>query len=343
MQKTLIIGFGRAGRGLHWHCLRRAYADDVTGQLFNQTVGVVDPKADSRDREEPNLVFFSSLNEVAGFDPDHTVVHICTPPELHEAMLSEAAEHGYTRIIMEKPLTTTMTQLDRIRLIQERYAIDLLVVANWLSSTLTERLHALIQSGVYGPLRHIKAEQDKPRLSRTIANPSHENAFDVEIPHLAALALFLGGTEIEVVSAESADMRIDGRIFPHMGRARMSMLHHRRLTSELHSNLEAPIRKRRIELYFDRHRVIGYYPSSQDDSFSWMKTYGADGRLLEEKVMYDDTLSAVFMQYYNYYDGRSSKPVSDLAFNARVVSAICQAKSLCGLMLEEDSIREVMT
>ncbi|MNI04289.1 putative oxidoreductase [compost metagenome] len=335
MLRSLIVGFGRAGRGLHLHCLRKAFADEPGADLFDPRIGAVDPRCNLSEPMEHNLELFSSLDDVTAFDKDSTVVHICTPPEQHLETLRQVAERGYTKIIMEKPLTTTLSELKKIREVHKEFDLDLLVVANWLSSSLTDRLYQLIQSEVYGQLRHVTAIQNKSRLSRTLANQSHGNAFDVEIPHLVALIMFLGGTKVEVVTAEADDMHIDDRIIPGMGRAHLSLLHRNGLTSELLSDLEAPVRQRCIHLYFDQYRVVGYYPSGQDDSYSRIRIYSAEGHLISQQVMYDDPLTSVFTEYYQYYAGHCGKPISDMEFNAAVIAAIHQAKAKSGLILEE--------
>ncbi|MDA1478069.1 Gfo/Idh/MocA family protein [Bacillus changyiensis] len=335
MQQSLIIGFGKAGRELHLHCLRKAYSDHSHTNLFDQKIGVVDPYVKPSDFEKEDIQFFSNIEEVAGFDPKNTVVHICTPPEVHSETLKQVAELGFTKCMMEKPLATSKEELASIHEVIEKFSIDLLVVANWLSSTLTSRLVEIIKTKTYGQLLHIVAEQNKARLSRTMSNHSHGSAFDVEIPHLMALALYLGGTDVAVVSAKVDDMHIGNLTVPHMGQANISLLHHNGMTSELLSNLKNPIRERCIRLYFKEHRVLGYYPSSKDDSYSWIKIYSASGKLMEERVMYDDPLSSVFTEYYQYFDGSKEKPVSDVQFNSHIVKAICQAKESCGLMFTE--------
>ncbi|GAF06919.1 Gfo/Idh/MocA family oxidoreductase [Paenibacillus pini] len=223
MLQSLIIGFGRAGKGLHHHCLRKAYQLGSHADLFNPHVGVVDPKFAEIGSSQPNVTSFSHMDEVQGFEPANTVVHICTPPELHTNALLEVVQRGYRMIIMEKPLTTTEKELEVIRDIQNIYRCEILVVANWLSSSLTRSIHALIKSGIYGSLRFITAEQNKSRLSRTLANPSHHNAFDVEIPHLVALALLLGGKNAQVVQSEVRDMRIGEHVIPNMGMATLTL------------------------------------------------------------------------------------------------------------------------
>ncbi|WP_019392589.1 Gfo/Idh/MocA family protein [Priestia filamentosa] len=336
MQQSLILGFGRAGRQLHLHCLRKAMANHPT--LFNQNIGVVDPNIHSCNFKEKNIKFFSNLREVEGFNPFSTVVHVCTPPELHGEALEQAAKLGFTKFIIEKPLSTTIQELEKIHEINKKYNLDILVVANWLSSSLTFELVDIIQSRKYGPLLHIVAEQNKARLSRTINNKSHGNSFDIEIPHLMALSLFLGGSNVEVVAANTSDMYIENHVFPHMGTASIDLLHSNGITSKLSSNLESPIRERCIRLYFRDYRIVGYYPCSQEDSYAWINIYSSDNQLLDKKVMYDDPLPRNFSDYYEYFNNSRDKPISDLDFNSRIVTALYKAKETCGLILSEEYI-----
>lgn len=344
MQKSLIIGFGRAGRGLHYHCLRKAYQMGSATNLFDQNIGVVDPYMDQTKVKEDSIIFFRNIGKIIGFDPKNTVVHICTPPEIHSESIKQSAELGFTKFIIEKPLASSLEELNKIRKVKEKYNLDLLVVANWLSSSLTLKLVEILDNGVYGPLLRMVGEQNKARLTRTISNPSHGNAFDVEIPHLVALALRLGGSNVEVVQAKATDMNIGEYSFSYMGGASMTLSHQTGVTSELLSNLESPTRERCLRLYFKECTVIGYYPCSQDDSYSWLKMYSTEGQLLEEHVLFDDPLPSVFTEYYQYFETLTKKPISDLEFNTHVITTICQAKKHCGLMIEEADIeKEVIT
>lgn len=332
MRRSLIVGFGRAGRGLHHHCLRKAMELETCSGLFDQCIGVVDPMIREIGIDDSKLNLFSEWEQAAArFEPEHTVVHICTPPILHVPVLRQAIGHGYRKIIMEKPLTTSLSELEVLQELQSKHCFDVLVVANWLSSSLTKKIQCLIQSGELGPLREIRAEQNKPRLTRTLANASHGNAFDIEIPHIVALALALGGKNAEVLDAEASDMRIGEQVFPSMGSAKMTLRHAGGITSQLGSNLASPIRERVVRLFFDNQIVCGYFPSGGDDSYSWLRVYSSSGILLDEQIVYDDPLTAVFEDFYRYYNGEGPKPMSDIHFNACVVKIISQAKALYGL------------
>jgi len=333
MRRSLIVGFGRAGKGLHYHCLRKAIQLETGSALLDPYIGIIDPQLTDLGIADPNLELFTDWHEaMPEFQPDRTVVHICTPPALHASALRQAAAHGYRHIIMEKPLASSLLELEEIQQLQAAYRLEVLVVANWLSSSLTRRLQRLLQTGELGPLREIAAFQNKPRLTRTLSNSSHGNAFDVEIPHIAALVLAIGGMTAEVVAAEVTDMRIGQVQIPKMGSAHLTLQHAGGVVSRLNSNLASPIRERAIRLDFDGHTIIGYYPSGQDDSYSWMRVYTKEGQPLHEEIIFDDPLTAVFEDFYSFYSGQGPKPVSDLPFNASVVQTICQAKSLCGLL-----------
>lgn len=341
MQQSLIVGFGRAGQGLHLPCLRKACTHYSDLDLFDPLIGVVDPHVSAPPQSDQQIKWFPHLDHVQDFDPSTTVVHICTPPDLHESTLQAVAEHGYKKIIMEKPLTTTMDKLEHIRFMNGQHGLDLLVIANWLSSTLTSYLLDMIRSGIYGAPIHIAAEQNKARLAKSLRETKQSSAFDIEIPHLVALALYLGGTDAEVLTADAQPMITPERTIPHMGYARMTLLHHDTgITSELYSNLATPIRKRVVRITFKHHTVVGYFPCAQDDSYSWVKVYDSNGWLIDTQVFYDDPLSAVFFEFYHYYDGQSRKPISDLAFNSHVVTSICRAKALCGLNFTEVHLEE---
>lgn len=331
MLKTLIVGYGRAGEGLHLPCLRKARLRPGGAGLFADTVGVVDPvRASTSCHDAAGLARFENLAQVRGFDPAETVVHICTPPDSHLTALRQVTDRGYTRILVEKPLVPSERELDEVLALQE-YGCDILVVANWLHSTLTARLRGLLQSGRFGGLRHLRFAQHKPRFSRTLDSRGNDSAFDVELPHQVALALHLAGEWAEVLSARSTDLCVNGTTVPHMGSARITLLHSAGLASTLTSRLDAFCRLRRIELEFDDHRVIGHYPIEGGECFAGLKVRGPDGRVLRSEVFADDPLTECFVACYRSFHGTGEKPISDVRFNAAIVSTICRAKDLCGV------------
>lgn len=331
-RRSLIVGFGHAGRDLHLRCLRKAWVRYRDEDIFDETVGVVERRAAERGfqwREE--FAVFPALSEVRGFDPDVTVVHICTAPPDHLPAFREVAARGYRKILVEKPVTTSEWELLEILDLAQRRALDIQVAANWLSSSLTARLSDLVTSGRFGRLLALRVEQHKPRFTRTLMHRHHRTAFEVEMPHQVALALYLGGTDSKLLNAATSPMRVDGMTIPHMGTAEIRLLHGNRIPSLLQSDLTATIRMRTVNLRFPDCHVVGYYPVSADDDYSRLTITDPASRPLESELMVDDPMTTWLRDCYRHFAGRGPRPSSDLRFAAEVVSIICQAKALCGV------------
>ena len=322
---SLIIGLGNAGGGLHLPCLRKLHGR-------SGLIAAVDPVAVAPDIPEARgLRVFRHLADVEDFRPDDTVVHVCTSPESHPQVIRSAGEMGYTRVLSEKPLAASVAGVEEIRRVRAGHNIEILVVANWLHSRLTARLVTLIETQLFGSLRTVTVEQHKPRFARTLANPSHGTAFDVEIPHQVALALRLAGRPLAVTRASSGPMRIGGQVFTHMGAAGMVLRHAGEVTSVLRSDLCACRRERFVRVEFDDgHQALGFYPVDREENFSRLDIYDWQGRLVSRDTFEDDVLTACFAECYGYFSGAASRPVSDVEFHADVTSVIDQAKLLCG-------------
>jgi predicted dehydrogenase len=336
MFQSLIVGFGKAGRDLHLRCLRKAQVKHRQEHLFDETVGIVDPRLSELNAGiDQRIPMFRSVDKVQGFDPASTVVHICTAPADHFTALRQVADQGYTKIVMEKPLTPYVGELADIQHLSEERDMEILIVANWLSSSLTARLRTLLSSNQFGKLLRIKSEQHKSRYFRTLNSPGHATAFDVEMPHQLVLALYLGGQDVYVNMAKSSAMQCGTTIIPYMGSAQLGLLHANGTSSFLFSDLTTHIRKRSVELHFENHRIIGYYPTDGEESYSRVTIYDCDDRMLETELLEDDPLTTCFVEFYRYYSGRASKPISDLRFNMAAISVLARAKALCGITVPE--------
>ncbi len=332
MFQSLIVGFGRAGNHLHLHCLRKARKLYLNEQIFGDIIGIVDPKiVPAAFVHEDTVRVFNDLMDVQGFDPALTVVHVCTPPADHLAVIRRIAGLGYTKIIIEKPMVMSMREVEEIRRLQEKWHLDLLVVAVWLSSALTKWLRDVVDSNRFGPLLQLTFEQHKPRFLRTLRDSGHTTAFDVELPHQVALALYLVGQEAQVIDAACTDMNLGAKAIPYMGGARMTMLHVRGAHSFLSSNLTAQSRRRFVKLSFRDHTVEGCFPASREISYSHLTVYDSHHNILESNRLDDDPLTTCFREYYSYYIRDDCRPVSDLHFNTIVISALTQARVLSGV------------
>ncbi|GAA2796655.1 hypothetical protein [Saccharopolyspora taberi] len=318
MLQPLVVGLGRAGAGLHLRVLAQSRA--AQQELFTSgPVIACDPRPDAVSRR-PDVTTADSLESaVALVDPLSTVAHVCTPPVARIGVISELADHGITRFIVEKPLAAGRNELDAIDRIRRARGLDLVVVAHWLSAELTRRLAELVGGGDLGALRSISFAQHKPRFSRSTATAGHPTAFDVEIPHSLGVVLRLAGPA-EVVESHCADMRIGARTVPGMGGARLVLRHRSGVVTEIRSDLTSPVQERRIRLDFERGSAIGHFPLSEHDDHAQL-TIGT-----EHHVFRDDALTAFVTDAYRRFHVPGASAESDFALHLDAVRLICDAK-----------------
>jgi predicted dehydrogenase len=327
MQSTLIVGFGRAGRGLHWNVLRRLRGSGEHAGLFRAEPPVVwDAKPIDRAVEEEGVRVAGNLDEArALLDPGHTVVHLCTPPAQRLPVLRDLARLGFRQILVEKPLVSDVSDLERIDEVRHGQSLRMMVVAHWLESELTRRISLVIRGGGLGPLRSIRFHQHKPRLLRTLNTTGHPTAFDVEMPHSVGVVLRLAG-DAKVGDAEWGDMRIGSITVPRMGTARLHLDHDSGVRTEILSDLASPVRQRMIELDFDRGRVVGHYPISEEDDHAHLTVTA--GPRQAGTVFRDDSLGRFLVRAYERFaSGADLDP--DFTLNTRVVLLLDAAKTHC--------------
>jgi predicted dehydrogenase len=332
MRQTLIVGFGRSGRDLHLRCLRRVPPAAGNGAAASR-IGIVDVGKRPLSADLTDVEAFGSLDDARQhFDAD-TVVHVCTPPSTHLDVVREAARLGYSRIIVEKPLVDRAADLVTIETLVTRYRLTVFVVANWLSSALTWRVRELLHHRPDREWSRVTISQVKPRFSRTLSTVSRETIFDVEIPHQIALSLFLGGGDLEVRRAECTDMVVNSTRIPYMGKATITLEDKHGRVIVVYSDLTAPVRQRSVEVVFDDGtRTVGYYPSTDADSFSQLLTYQKQHETpVAHEILLDDPLASFLREVYSYFEQGGRRPASDVGFNAAVVSTISKAKAACGL------------
>lgn len=336
MLQTLIIGLGRAGAGLHLPVLDRIRSNEDKGKIFADHPIVVCDPARPRTQGCPSVISLESIVDCPRFtDPDHTVVHLCTPPAGRVGLIAELARLGFRRIIVEKPLVNRIDEFDTIVGLKARYGLDIVVVAHWLCAELTHRLVDITDKGALGALREITVSQHKSRFSRSITTSGHITAFDVEIPHAIGVVLRLAGPA-QLVSAECTAMSCDDWELPGLGGARLTLRHTGGVRSRLHSNLMSPVRERRITLRFEWGVVIGHYPVSADDDFARLRMI-ADGRR-EHRVFRDNALETFLLDSYRYFAGAVPAPDAGFDFQAGAAWLLLTAKAASDVARSQDGM-----
>ena len=324
--RALVIGYGSAARRFHLPALLRLQS----AHALRAPVGVVDPAAEWAVDPTGRLAFSRTLAGLEpDFSPNDTVVHICTPPHTHATVIRQCAEAGYRRVIVEKPLVTTRTDLTEVKRLAAEAELDVLVVANWLSSKLTEAVSEYLRADRSG-VERITLRSSKPRIAKSLASTAHATAFEVEMPHMIALASHLCGPDLHVRSAHSRDLVVDGRCVLMMGAADLLLRSGDGHDVHLVTDLRSPRRERSVFVRLrDGRRLIGHFPCHSDDLYSQLSIVASDGHPLDHRIFEDDTVYAFVAHAHGYFAGRREKPRSDLEFHARGTELLVEARDLC--------------
>jgi predicted dehydrogenase len=332
--RTLIIGAGRAGRGLHLAGITRARALCPDGVFARQRPVAIDPSPRARGAalDEYDVDVRASLDAADHGHAASTVAHVCTPPLERVAIIRALAKLGYRDLLVEKPLATTRAELEQVESLAAAFGLRIGVVSPWLSSTLTMRLQEHMRAGDVGRVRRITVYQHKPRFSRTLEGVHHPTAFDVEVPHSVALALVLCGLDAVVVDAACRHMEIDGVVVPFLGAARLRLRHGAGVVVDIHSDLTAPVRRRTVRVEGETGALTGYYSICGDDHYAQLARAGRGTTRRSREIFRDEPFPRMLAQWYRGVAGIAPMPVSDLAFNRRVVELLCEAKRRAGVV-----------
>jgi predicted dehydrogenase len=321
MLRTLLVGLGRAGAGLHLPVLNRLRQRNPGAPFANHPIVGYDPRAD-RQADHPGLVRAESLAEAAALTgTEHTVVHVCTPPESRPPVLNRLAELGFRRLLVEKPLSACAADLAEITALRERHRLDVVVVGHWLAAGLSARLREIISSGRHGRLLAIEVDQDKPRFTRALRSPGHTSAFDVEIPHSLTLALDLAGPA-RLTGAGQSDLVGVGAPVPGLGGAWLTLRHDTGVGTRIRSDLTSPVRRRRVVLRLERASVTAHFPVSEEDDHAQLSAGG------EHEVFADDALAAFLADAYDYFAGTTPSPPGGFDLHVAAAQLLDRAKRL---------------
>jgi predicted dehydrogenase len=329
MKSTLIVGLGRAGAGLHLPALMRL--SKVRESAPRRLLGL-DPGLTLGAGQFPGVVPLPGYQALGELDAGSCVAHVCTPPAQRVEAISRLAAAGVRQMIVEKPLASSCAELAEIAALRKHYKLDILVVGNFVSSSLTRRLEELIQSGTYGPVRRLAFTQHKPRIGRSLARREYASAFDIELPHALGATLLLIPGSAQVISAQCSDLVVEGVRAPALGRARLTLLHEGGALSELNSDLGAPIRKRSVEVSFDNHIIRGHYPVSEADHYAQLVVVDRKGRASDTEFIVDDSFLSFMVDAYRYFEEGGAKLSCDFELNTAIVELLSDAKESAGLV-----------
>jgi predicted dehydrogenase len=346
---AVVVGLGRAGLGLHIPVLEKIRHDNAAASPFGAVVGLVDSVEAGTRRGLHRLEYdygydpgrvgcATSLAGLKDVDPDHTIVHICTPADDHVSALREATEVGFRRIIVEKPCASNTAEVDEMRRIADRTGASIAVINPYLYSRSVASCKDKIQQ--VGRLPHyLEFEMSKPRITPTLAGRSRpESVMDVELPHQIATALHLtGASQYRVLRAEVRHMHYREmdtepcRVVPNMG-VGIVVLELDECIAVLVSSLDALTRTRVLKLRFPNlEHVEAFLPVTGDDHTSVVIEYtglNTDGSTEQQRVakLPDNMLArCLFDMYLRFIT--DSPQISDLTFNRKVIDVMDKAKT----------------
>ena len=322
---TVLVGYGHSARSFHLPAL----VDLVARAHASGVLTVVDPA--HAGSPLPGSAPGTVRSRLPSPDPHaDSVVHVCTPPATHARIVAEASELGYRRFIVEKPMTTRPSDAAAMVDLCARGLADVLVVANWSASALTDEIRRVLLARAGTPVRSMLLSQFKPRFERTMDNTAHRSAFHVEIPHLVTLLLaLLGDEDCTVVAASCTDLRIGDACYPRMGAAELTLRTAGGADVTLRSNLAAPWRERSTRItWADGSSLTGFHPCDSADRYAQLFSRSGAGEAVRHQVLYDDTVRRFLFSAYAYFLGVGPKPTSDVRFGARVTEIISAAEQI---------------
>jgi len=345
---AVVVGLGRAGMGLHIPVLEKIRRDLAAASPFGSVVGLVDAAEGGIKRALHRLEYdfgydprpirsATSLADLTGVDPDHTVVHICTPAHDHAPALRAATDVGFRRIIVEKPCAANTAEVDEMRRIADRTGASIAVINPYLYSRTVASCKERIQQLGQQP-HYLEFEMSKPRVTPTLAGRSNpESVMDVEMPHQIATALYLTeASRYRLLRAEVRHMHyreVDTepcQVVANMG-VGIVVLELDHCIAVLVSSLDALTRTRVLKLRFpNAEHIEAFLPVTGDDHTSVVIEYSGhntDGTIEQRGTakLPDDMLARCLFDMYSRFVADAPQ-VSDLTFNRKVIDVMDKAK-----------------
>lgn len=133
------------------------------------------------------------------------LVDICTPPQTHAALAVQAMEAGLN-VLIEKPMTMTVEDAEKIARCQKTTKVKAGVIHNWLFDPPVLKAVSIAKKGYLGELLSIEVEALAPSTDSMAANERHWShrlpggRFSEMLAHpIYLIRAFLGECEIRDV------------------------------------------------------------------------------------------------------------------------------------------------
>ena len=331
MVNIIIVGCGKAG-SIHCKCYSKLKKSNLNVNL----TAVVDSNPERLRRfqtlyetfnEAESPVTASSLKELSGqIDIENTIIDLCVPNDMHYRCAKEAVDLGAKKIIIEKPISNSLTDAKKIEALDANIAI----AENYVYSKVTEQLKETINKNHLRP-KFARTEFSKDRRFDTangrgflMTGPPH--VFTVEIPHQIAIVNYLFGNPVENFGAWCEDMVTENMRFYEHGEGAITLHHDSGAISYNFSSLDGhkhlPIRHRSVMIHCDGGiRVSAHYPAGGDDALYGAVTVFQNNHISEKLAIYDDTMFETLKNIIKRFENNEEQ-ITDAAFGRSILEKI---------------------
>ena len=115
--------------------------------------------------------YYTSISELIE-SSDIDLVDICTPPHTHASLAVQAMKAGFN-VLLEKPMTMTVRDAEKIVNCQKTTGLKVGVIHNWLFEPPVIEATSLVEKGYLGKVFNVEIEILYPRDELMAANRHH--------------------------------------------------------------------------------------------------------------------------------------------------------------------------
>jgi len=163
--KVAIVGCGFVAEG-HLKAWKRVLQSNVVAVSdLNEALA----KGTAEAWNVPH--YYRTLSDMLG-QRGINVVDICTPPQVHASLAVEAMEKG-VNVLIEKPMTMTVEDAQKIVDCQRTAGVKAGVIHNWLFDIPVLEATSLINSGLLGEVFNVEIETLNTKDDSMAANEHH--------------------------------------------------------------------------------------------------------------------------------------------------------------------------
>ena len=129
----------------------------------------------------------------------------------------------------------------------------------------------------------------------------------------------MAGRGATLADASAKAYLAETELVPFLGGASMT-LRHGKTVSVLQSDLDSPVKERRVDLYFeDGLHARGWYPVDGTDGSQRLCLFDQQGALRVFEKFWSDPMTDLFAQAYRYFLGAGPAPLATLQMAAESV------------------------